>query len=89
MVGVITGAGLGLKTSSLGVLGSQGELGSASLGQTGEDVYRREVELLQGIRACHAMLGTGDAFAAYLAAFRKEQRRKRNLMRLLDSVGLE
>lgn len=56
--------------------------------QTGEDVYRREVELLQGIRACHAQLGTDEAFATYLAAFRKEQRRKRNLMRLLDSVGL-
>ena len=56
--------------------------------QTGEDVYRREVELLQGIRACHAQLGTDEAFAAYLAAFHKEQRRKRNLMRLLDSVGL-
>jgi uncharacterized Zn finger protein len=56
--------------------------------QTGEDTYRREVELLQAIRACHAQLGTPDAFAAYLAAFRKEQRRKRNLMRLMDSVGL-
>jgi hypothetical protein len=56
--------------------------------QSGEDVYRRDVELLQAIRACHAHLGTEPAFAAYLAAFRKEQRRKRNLMRLLDSVGL-
>jgi uncharacterized Zn finger protein len=57
-------------------------------GQTGEDVYRRSAELLQAIRACHAQLGTRDAFAAYLAAYRKEQCRKRNLMRLLDSVGL-
>jgi len=57
--------------------------------QTGEDVYRREVELLQGIRACHTHLGMEAAFSEYLAAFRKEQRRKRNLMRLLDSVGLE
>ena len=56
--------------------------------QSGEDVYRREVELLQAIRACHTHLGTEPAFAAYLAAFRKEQRRKRNLTRLLDSVGL-
>lgn len=56
--------------------------------QTGEDAYRREVELLQGIRACHTQLGTDKDFAAYLAEFRKEQRRKRNLMRLLDSVGL-
>jgi uncharacterized Zn finger protein len=56
--------------------------------QTGDDVYRREVELLQGIRACHRQLGSEKAFAEYLAAFRGEQRRKRNLMRLLDSVGL-
>ena len=46
------------------------------------------MELLQGIRACHTQLGTDKDFAAYLAEFRKEQRRKRNLMRLLDSVGL-
>ena len=57
--------------------------------QTGDDVYRREVELLQGIRACHTHLATEEAFATYLADFRKQQRRKRNLMRLLDSVGLE
>ncbi|HET9170409.1 MAG TPA: SWIM zinc finger family protein [Actinospica sp.] len=56
--------------------------------QSGEDTYRREVELLQAIRSCHTHLGTEAAFAAYLAAFRKDQRRKRNLMRLLDSVGL-
>jgi uncharacterized Zn finger protein len=56
--------------------------------QTGDDVYRREVELLQGIRACHTQLASEEAFATYLAEFRKTQRRKRNLMRLLDSVGL-
>lgn len=57
--------------------------------QTGEDAYRRAVELLQAIRACHALMGTEDKeFGEYLAAFRKEQRRKRNLMRMLDSVGL-
>jgi uncharacterized Zn finger protein len=56
--------------------------------QTGEDTYRREVELIQAIRACHLQLGTAAAFTAYLTAFRKQQRRKRNLMRQLDSVGL-
>lgn len=56
--------------------------------QTGEDAYRREVELLQAIRACHLQLGTDADFAGYLAAFRKEQRRKRNLMRLLDAAVL-
>ena len=56
--------------------------------QTGEDTYRREVELLQAIRTCHTQLGTEKDFATYLADFRKTQRRKRNLLHLLDSVGL-
>jgi uncharacterized Zn finger protein len=56
--------------------------------QTGEEVYQRMLELLQGIRVCHLQLGTGPDFATYLAAFRAEQRRKRNLTRLLDASGL-
>src|SRR6185312_11719450 len=56
--------------------------------QTGEEVYRRVLELLQGVQACHAVLGTPAGFAAYLAAFRTEQKRKRNLIRLLDAAGL-
>ena len=56
--------------------------------QTGEEVYRRVLELLQGALACHVGLGTPDAFAAYLAEFRAEQKRKRNLIKLLDAAGL-
>jgi uncharacterized Zn finger protein len=56
--------------------------------QTGEEAYRRVLELLQGIQACHAVLGSPAEFAAYLAAFRAEQKRKRNLIRLLDAAGL-
>ncbi|WP_034268521.1 SWIM zinc finger family protein [Actinospica robiniae] len=56
--------------------------------QTGEEAYRRVLELLQGVQACHAVLGTPGGFAAYLAAFRTEQKRKRNLIRLLDAAGL-
>lgn len=56
--------------------------------QTGEDVYRRVLELLLGVRACYEQLGKDADFEAYLGAFRQEQRRKRNLMRALDDAGL-
>jgi uncharacterized Zn finger protein len=56
--------------------------------QTGEDVYRRAVELLQGIEACYALQGRESDFKDYLRTFRQEQRRKRNLMGQLDAVGL-
>jgi uncharacterized Zn finger protein len=56
--------------------------------QTGEEVYRRVLELLQGVQACHGVLGTEAEFAAYLSALRSEQKRRRNLIRLLDAAGL-
>ena len=56
--------------------------------QTGEDVYHRALELLHGIKACHALLGQQDEFDRYLLEFRRDQRRKRNLIRLLDAAGL-
>jgi uncharacterized Zn finger protein len=56
--------------------------------QTGEEAYRRAVELLQGIEACYARLGRESDFKAYLRAFRQEQRRKRKLMALLDAASL-
>ncbi|MFF9511987.1 hypothetical protein ACF1BU_35715 [Streptomyces sp. NPDC014724] len=40
------------------------------------------------MRDCHRRLGTPDDFAAHLAALRAGQKRKRNLMRLLDQHGL-
>jgi YD repeat-containing protein len=39
MVGIVTSAGLGLDRSSLHTLGSNGELGDASFGRYGEQVY--------------------------------------------------
>lgn len=57
-------------------------------GQTGEDVYHRALELLHGIKACHELLGRQAEFDAYLNEFRRDQRRKRNLIRLLDAAGL-
>lgn len=56
--------------------------------QTGDEVYHRCVELLEGIRVCYTLAGREDEFAAYLAAFRREQRRKRKLLTFLDAVGL-
>lgn len=56
--------------------------------QTGNTVYERLVELLLSIRDCHRHLGTPDEFTVYAGALRTAQRRKRNLMRLMDEHGL-
>ncbi|CBG73576.1 MULTISPECIES: SWIM zinc finger family protein [Streptomyces] len=56
--------------------------------QTGNTVYEQLVGLLLSIRDCHGRLGTPDAFTEYVTALRASQRRKRNLMRLMDTRGL-
>lgn len=56
--------------------------------QTGEDVYHRALELLYGVKACYGLLGQQDEFDRYLLEFRRDQRRKRNLIRLIDAAGL-
>ncbi|MFD7767188.1 SWIM zinc finger domain-containing protein [Streptomyces sp. NPDC059787] len=56
--------------------------------ETGNRVYERLVGLLLSIRDCHRRLGTEDEFAAYVTALRIAQRRKRNLMCLMDEHGL-
>ncbi|MBP2047975.1 putative Zn finger protein [Streptomyces griseochromogenes] len=56
--------------------------------QTGNAVYEQLTGLLLSMRDCHHRLGTEDEFTAYLAALRAGQKRKRNLMRLLDQHGL-
>lgn len=56
--------------------------------QTGNAVYEQLTGLLLSMRDCHHRLGTEDEFTAYLAALRAGQKRKRNLMRLLDQRGL-
>ncbi|TQK51349.1 putative Zn finger protein [Streptomyces sp. SLBN-118] len=58
------------------------------LTQTGDAAYEHLTELLLSARACHRTLGTQDAFAAYMAALRTDQKRKRKLMALLDRHGL-
>lgn len=56
--------------------------------QTGNAVYEQLASLLLSIRDCHCRLGTKDEFTTYLIALRADQKRKRNLMRLLDQHGL-
>ncbi|WP_432191446.1 SWIM zinc finger family protein [Streptomyces sp. bgisy027] len=56
--------------------------------QTGNTVYEQLVGLQLSIRDCHRRLGTEDEFAVYVTALRTAQKRKRNLMRLMDEHGL-
>jgi uncharacterized Zn finger protein len=56
--------------------------------QTGDPVYAQVADLLVKIRDCHERLGTGTQFTAYLTWLRADQKRKRNLIRLLDQRGL-
>ncbi|WP_374777166.1 hypothetical protein OG756_34725 [Streptomyces sp. NBC_01310] len=57
-------------------------------GQTGDRTYARLADLLLSARAGHRTLGTEGAMAAYVAAPRAGQKRKRKLMALLDRHGL-
>jgi hypothetical protein len=56
--------------------------------QTGDAVYQRVAALLIKIRDCHERLGAGPQFTSYLAMLRTDQKRKRNLIKLLDQHGL-
>lgn len=57
-------------------------------GQTGNAVYEQLVSLLLSIRDCHRRLGSPEEFTTYVTALRTAQKRKRNLMRLMDEHGL-
>jgi hypothetical protein len=52
--------------------------------QTGHPVYQQVAAQLSKIQYCHQQLGTAPEFVAYLAALRADQKRKRNLIKLLD-----
>ncbi|MEC4014917.1 SWIM zinc finger family protein [Streptomyces sp. H27-D2] len=54
----------------------------------GDGNYQQLARLLLGARTCHEKLGTQEEFAGYLAALRAGQKRKRNLMKILDQHGL-
>ncbi|MFG2480681.1 SWIM zinc finger domain-containing protein [Streptomyces fagopyri] len=69
-------------------LGVYLRLAEALTKQTGNAVYEQLTGLLLSMRDCHDRLGTDGEFTVYLAALRAGQKRKRNLMRLLDQHGL-
>jgi uncharacterized Zn finger protein len=56
--------------------------------RTGDPTYQQVADLLDKIRTCHQRLGTSPQFDVYLAALRADQKRKRNLIKLLDQRGL-
>ncbi|BAU86058.1 hypothetical protein SLA_5176 [Streptomyces laurentii] len=56
--------------------------------ETGNRAYEQLVSLLLNIRDCHRHLGTPDDFTAYVTDLRAAQKRKRNLMWLMDQHGL-
>ncbi|MFD5113175.1 SWIM zinc finger domain-containing protein [Streptomyces sp. NPDC058391] len=56
--------------------------------RTGDSTYEQLTALLLSARACHRTLGTEGEFAAYLAALRVDQKRKRKLMSMLEAHGL-
>ncbi|MFI6054488.1 SWIM zinc finger domain-containing protein [Streptomyces violascens] len=56
--------------------------------KTGDRTYQQLARLLLAARACHQHLGTEVEFAGYLSALRADQKRKRNLMKILDQHGL-
>jgi uncharacterized Zn finger protein len=55
--------------------------------RTGNDVYEQVVQLLRKVQQLLGRLGREAEFAGQIAAIRTTQRRKRNLMKLLDAAG--
>jgi uncharacterized Zn finger protein len=56
--------------------------------QTGNANYEAIADLLVAARRCHDALGSKEAFDQYLRELRLGQKRKRNLISLLDDRGL-
>jgi tetratricopeptide (TPR) repeat protein len=55
---------------------------------TGNAVYHQIAQHLLAARACHEALGTMDEFRQYMVVLRMGQKRKRNLIQILDDSGL-
>jgi uncharacterized Zn finger protein len=55
---------------------------------TGDAIYRQIAAHLLAARACHEALGTPEEFRRYMTLLRMAQKRKRNLMKILDQNGL-
>ena len=55
---------------------------------TGDAVYQQIAAHVRSVRTCHEALGTMDEFQQYMVLLRMAQKRKRNLMKILDENGL-
>ncbi|MCX2922852.1 SWIM zinc finger family protein [Streptomyces sp. NEAU-W12] len=55
---------------------------------TGDRAYEHLARLLQAARDCHRALGTEGAFTLFLTDLRRELKRRRKLMAILDRHGL-
>lgn len=55
---------------------------------SGNAVYHKIAAHLLSARACHEALGTMDKFRQYLVVLKMSQRRKRNLINILEQKGL-
>lgn len=55
---------------------------------TGDKIYQEIAAHLLAARSCHEALGTMDKFRQYMVWLRVAQKRKRNLMAILDQSGL-
>ena len=55
---------------------------------TGNEYYIQLVRVLVKMRDCHQRLGTDADFRRYVTLLRRENKRKRNLIALLDTNGL-
>ncbi|MGI5399195.1 SWIM zinc finger family protein [Streptomyces sp. CA-135486] len=81
-------ADLSRETRPAEALGVYLRLVERSKEPTGDRAYERLARLLGGVRDCHRVLGTEDAFTVYLAGLRTELKRRRKLMSILDQHGL-
>jgi hypothetical protein len=55
---------------------------------TGDETYRTIAAYLAGMRDCHQALGTLDEFTVFMDALRASQKRKRNLITIVDQHNL-
>ncbi|GGZ73594.1 hypothetical protein GCM10010389_09010 [Streptomyces echinoruber] len=81
-------ADLSRETRPAEALGVYLRLVERSKEPTGDHAYERLARLLSAARDCHRALGTEDAFTLFLAGLRRELKRRRKLMSILDRHGL-
>ncbi|MFD9334238.1 SWIM zinc finger domain-containing protein [Streptomyces sp. NPDC060028] len=84
----LTLADLARPTRAADALAVYLRLAARLIHETGNHAYEQLVSLLLSVRDCHHRLGTPDDFTTYVTDLRAAQKRKRNLMRLMEEHGL-